>query len=343
MAISNSTLPIIMAKAMDLWPQNMTNADFVPQFETLTAIAENQTANLSTVGLPDERDVKIVWLNNCDLTVDTCVDNVCTFTGESVSSYTQTLSIDQCKQTEFSESYDVWRENEFGMADALAINFIKAQKAAVESIAQYAVGVINANLGVNVHDNQGAWTISGTSTTIPSGEWDSTAIYGKLRRNAIKNRLDSPFLLTGENLDQLQYMALTSQANADGKGDANRVGGMKAYFDLFNIEEENDPAYISYMINRGALAFASKGYFPLVNDPLNPRGPQILDGNYKRFSFRNRFFPQLIHDVEMRTDCASGVWSENVRMKSRYKVFVNPTGCTATRTGMLAFTRESGI
>lgn len=342
MAVTNSTLPHVLARATTLWPSNMTASDFVPMFEVLRAITDNQTAQLTTVGLADERDVKITWLNNCDLTVDACVDNVCTFAGESASSFVQTLSIDQCIQTEFSETIDTWRENEFGMADALALDLLKAEKAHLESIAQYGVGIINANLGVNEHNNMGAWTIVGTDTSVPGADWESTAIYGKLRRNAIKNRLDNPYILTGENLDQLAYMALTSQANGEGKGDANRAGQMRAYFDLFNIDEVNDPAFVTYLINRGALAFASKGYFPRVDDALAPRGPEVLNGNYSRFSIANRFFPALIHDVETETTCASGVWKVNYRLKSRYKIFVNPTGCTATRTGMLKFT-NSGI
>lgn len=342
MAITNSTLPHVLARATSLWPMNMSQSDFTPQFETLRAITENQTAQMQTVGLADQQDIRITWLNNCDLTVDACADNVCTFSGETASSYVQTLSIDQCIQTEISEPIDAWRDNEFGMADALAVDLLKAQKAHLESISQYSIGVINANLGVNEHDNMGAWTISGTSTQIPGAEWDSTAIFGKLRRNAIKNRLDNPFLLTGENLDQLQYMALTSQANADGKGDAQRASQMKAYFDLFNVEEVNDPNYITYMINKGSLAFASKGYFVRVDDPLQPRAPEVLNGNYSRFSIANRFFPSLIHDVETDVSCSSGVWKVNYRLKSRYKTFVNPTGCTATRTGMLAFT-NAGI
>lgn len=343
MAITNSTLPALIMKSSTVWPNNMTQADFVPKIETLRAISAEQTANVSAVGLPDNPDVKVVWLNNCDLTVDACVDNVCTFTGESASSYTQTLSIDQCAQTEISESYDVWRENEFQMADAMAVNLNKAMKNQAEYVARYAVGVINTNLGTNEHDNQGTWTIDGNGDVEISGaEWDTTAIYGKLRRNAMKNYLDNPYILTGENLDQLQFMALTAQANADGKGDATRAGIMRSYFDLFSVDTVNTPDYWTYLINRGALAFASKGYFPAVDDPTNPRGAQVFSYGKARFSIRNRFFPQLIHDVEMFDACDTGVEKLHMRVKARYKVFVNPTGCTATRTGMLGF-KNTGI
>jgi hypothetical protein len=347
MAITNSTLPALIQRATTIWPNNMTQEDFIPQIQVLEAIRAEQTARLEPVGLPDNPDVKAVWLNNCDLTVDACVDDVCTFSGESASSFVQTLSIDQCAQTEVSEPYDAWRENEFQMADAMSVNLNKVMKAQAEYVARYAVGVINTSAGVNEHTNQGQWVVNGTTTEVPFADFDNTSIYGKLRRSAVINRLSNPFILSGENLDQIQYMALTGQMNADGKGDAARANALRAYFDLFNVDSVNtvggETSYLTYMINRGALAFASKGYFPRVDDPTNPRGAQAFTYGKLRFSIANRFFPNLIHDVEMFDACDTGVEKLHMRIKARYKVFVNPTGCTATRTGILRFKNMLGI
>lgn len=335
MSITAGVLPLVLAKSSVVWPNSMVEADFMPEYVTMQAIAAQQTANVSTINLPDGVDVKLTWLNNCDLTVDTCVDNVCTFTGAEADVSSQTLSIDQCKEVLFSEKIDIWRDNIYGQADAIAVNLNKAMKQHLEQVAQYSIGVINANLGVNEYTNGGAWTVNSTETLIPAGEWSDTGIFGKLRRAAKKNRLDTPYILDGENLDQLIYMAKTNAQNGEGKGDNFRAGEMPVYTDLFNVDEVNDPALITYLINRGALAFASKGYFPTV--------PEKLTDTYMRFSVPNRWFPQLIHDVEVNRTCTAGVWQDNYRVKARYKLFVNPTGCTATRTGMLAFTKESGI
>lgn len=335
MSITAGVLPLVLAKSSTMWPNDMVAADFMPEYQTMVAIKEQQTAQLQTVNLPDGVDVKIAWLNQCDLTVDTCNDNVCTFTGPEADASSQTLSIDQCKEVLFSEKIDIWRDNIFGQADAIAANLNKAMKQHLEQVAQYSVGVINANLGVNTYTNGGTWTVSGTSNTIPADQWGDTSIFGKLLRAAKKNRLDTPYLLDGENLDQLIYMAKTNAGNAEGKGDALRVGGMPVYTDLFNVDTVNDPTLITYLINRGALAFASKGYFPTT--------PEKLTDTYMRFSIPNRWFPSLIHDVEVNRTCTSGVWQDNYRVKARYKLFVNPTGCTATRTGMIAFTKEAGI
>ena len=335
MAITNSVLPLVLRRASEVWPGNMSEKDFVPHIDTLYALRDQQTANLQYANLPDGVDARITWMTQCDLTVDTLVTTDCSFTGPDADTSKIDLSIDQAKQTTFSVPIDAWRDNEFGFADAAATNLNMAMVAQAESIAQYCVGVVNANLGVNTYDNGGAWTISGTSNTIPAAEWDSTAIFGRFQIAARKNRFNNPFLLSGENLYQLAYMARTSNGNGEGKGDFQRINEMPIYNDIFNVDEVNDPDLLTYMIERGTFAFASKGYYPT--------SPEALNGNFSRFSITNRFFPGLIHDVETLVDCSSGVWKQHWKVIPRYKLFINPTGCTATRTGAIAFTKEAGI
>ena len=335
MAITNSALPLVLRRASEVWPGNMSEKDFVPHIDTLYAIRDQQTANLQYTNLPDGVDARIAWINQCDLTVDTFVSTDCSFSGPEADTYKKDLTIDQVKETKFSVPLDAWRDNLFGFADAVAVNLNKAMIAQAEAVAQYAVGVVNANLGEQTYTNGGAWTVAGTSNTIPVGEWESTAIMGKFQIASKKARFNNPFLLSGENLYQLAYMARTSNMNGEGKGDFQRIGEMPMYNDIWNVDEVNDPSLITYMIERGALAFLSKGYYPTA--------PETLNGNFQRFSISNRWFPQLIHDVETLTDCTSGVWKQHWKIIPRYKIEVNPTGCTATRTGMLAFTKEAGV
>lgn len=131
-----------------VWPNSMTEADFRPNIETLRAIEAQQTANMQYTNLPDQADVKITWINNCDITPVDCED-ACSFTGESADTYVKTMQIDQCKEVKFSEPIDAWRGNYFGLADAISVNLIKAQKSLAEVAAQYCIGVINSNAGVN--------------------------------------------------------------------------------------------------------------------------------------------------------------------------------------------------
>ena len=132
-------------------------------------------------------------------------------------------------------------------------------------------------------------------------------------------------------------MARTSQANGEGKGDANRIGTMSAYFDLFNVESVNDPDYITYMIDRGVLAFASKGYYDTRPEEIKGEAAQT------RIKIPNTFFPQLMHDVQITTICDTGHVYEHYKIKTKYDVFVNPLGCTSTQTGILKFKRDTGV
>lgn len=335
MAITNSALPLVLRRASEVWPGNMSEKDFIPHIETLNAIRDQQTARLEYANLPTGVDARITWMGQCDLTVDTLVTTDCTFSGPEADTYNKDLSIDQTKQTTFSVPIDGWDDNMFGYADAVAVNLNSAMVAQAEAVAQYAVGVINGNLGVNTYTNGGAWTVAGTSNTIPAAEWESTALMGRFQIAARKNRFNNPFLLSGENLYQLAYMARTSNGNGEGKGDFVRIGEMPLYNDIWNVDEVNDPALLTYMIERGTFAFLSKAKYSSA--------PEVLNGNFQRFSISNRFFPGLMHDVETLVDCTSGVWKQHWKIIPRYKVEINPVGCTATRTGAIAFTREAGV
>lgn len=335
MAITNSALPLVLEMAKTRWPDSMAERDFTARIDTLLAIRDQQTARLDYVNLPDGVDARITWMDNCDLAVEDLVTTDCTFSGPEADTYKKDLTIDQAKQTPFSVPLDAWRDNAFGYADAVAQNLLKTMVAQAEYVAQYCVGVMNANLGENTYDNGGNWTISGTTNTIPGAEWESTAIMGKMLLAARKNRFNNPYIVSGENLFQLAYMARTSAANGEGRGDFQRINEMPIYNDIWNVDDVNSGTLISYLIERGTFAFMSKGYYPTT--------PENLTGDFQRFSIPNRFFPQLIHDVEVSTTCSSGVWKSNYKVIPRYKLEINPTGCTATRTGVVAFTNGGGI
>lgn len=335
MAITNSALPLVLEMASTRWPNSMAERDFTARIDTLLALRDQQTARIEYANLPDGVDARIAWMDNCDLEVENLVSTECTFSGPEADTYKKDLTIDQAKQTPFSVPLDAWRDNLFGFADAVAVNLNKVMVAQAEYVAQYCVGVFNANLGVNTYNNGGNWNISGTTNTVPGAEWESTAIMGKLLIAARKNRFENPYVISGENLFQLAYMARTSAANGEGRGDFQRINEMPIYNDIWNVDDVNNGTLISYLIERGTFAFLSKGYYPTT--------PENVTGDFQRFSIPNRFFPQLIHDVEVKTDCNSGVWKANYKVIPRYKLEINPTGCTATRTGVIALTNGGGI
>lgn len=336
MAITNSALPFILERVNGRWPNSRVKVGSMPETATLESIIKEQTADIRAFGLPDEQQTFITWLLNCGQVPAACVDS-CVITGPSSSTFKQTASIDQCRENSFSEPYDAWRNNEFGMQDAIASQLDRIMKDHLEYVEQYAIGIINSNAGVNAALGSAGWTQTGTVTTVPTIQASNTAIFGHLFRNAKRNRFDDPYLLSGEALAQLEFMATTSAANGEGKGDAARAARFRKYFDYYNIDTVNSPDLDFYMIDHGTLAFGSKGYFPLVGDAANPRGAQEFTYGKLRFSIRNRFVPELIHDVQFMDSCTTGVESSSWNVKTRYKVLAAPIGCTANNTGIIHY------
>lgn len=326
MAITNSVLPIVQRFLSEAWPGSMVEADFSPRTEVLRAVLEQQTARLDFANLPDQVDAYILWLNDCDIDADDACANDCSFSGSVVDSYRKAVQIDQCAQTTFSVPIDSWRDNAFGEGEATAVQLLKTQKAHVEKIAAYIVSTMNSNAGTHTKTDRDFWDISVPTNAVHADAVDPR-MFGRLRRLAEWQKFMMPYVITGSHLDQMLWEARTAAGNADGAGDARRIAELPAYSDIHNVDNVNGDTYSSYILNKGALAVVSKGYFGSAIE--------TLAGNTQRFSVANRFYPNIIHDVEVLTSCDTGVWSRHYRVKTRFDVFLNPTGCTAGRTGIL--------
>ena len=343
MAITNSDLPFLLERVEGRFPNSRVRADSQPQTGTLDAIIAEQTADIRFFNLPDEPTSYLTWMLDCGQEVEACTDD-CDYTGPDISTFKQTASIDQCAENSFGIAYDAWRHNEFGMMDAVAMKLDRIMRDHLLHVEQYSVGVINANVGVNTSVAiPGTWTNAGGIITIPGNEAASTAIFGYIQRLGITNLFEDPYVLSGAALAQLQYLATTSGGNGEGKGDALRMNQMRTYFDLFNIDLVNTPNLDFYQIDRGILAFGSKGYYPIVNDPENPRGAQQMSYGKLRFSVRNRWVPQLIHDIMVEDRCGSGLEKQFWNVKTRYKTLAAPEGCLADNTGILRFRVDGAL
>ena len=317
MAITASVLPLLLERVNGVWPDNQNNADLIPNIAVLEAIQENTTARIDQIiSNEKDRDVKVTWVKACPPTPTDCADS-CTFAGEEASTDSQVYALSQCKQTEFKVDIDGFYANEFEATDATARLLQAHLTAHADAAAQYAVSKLNDFAGTNVYDNRGA-------------------LFGALQRAAIKNKLLNPFMLSGENLHQEFFMAKTSQANGEGKGDANRIMTLKTYFDLFNIDDVNDEQWVTYMIALGAAAFSSKSYYSEA--PVEIKGRDA----HTRIAVKNRFFNGLTHDIQMTTSCSGGHTYEHWKIKSKFDVFRNPLGCVAGTTGFLKFIKPAG-
>lgn len=316
-----------------MWTDDMINADFIAQTEVYNALRKEQNANVSILqDAEKDRDVKIFWVNACGEAVEDDDGNDCDLAGNQLGSDSKTYSLTTEKSWKFTVDEMSFRNQEISMEEVVAKGLLKGDKLLSEAISASAVSAIESFKGVNaVTDGVGTVNALTTQTDVPAADWNSR-LFAYLYRVGIQNQFSNPFLLSGSNLYEDYIVAQQSQANADGKGNANLYNMMRKYFDLFNIDTANSPDAKSYMINRGSVAFASKAYYGSVPIVYNGAGQS-------RYSIPSRNLEGTRYDIFYTNRCTGSTVMHDFKMKAKYDYFLNPTGCDGTRTGILGFNK----
>lgn len=329
--ISASTISQAIVAADRMWKDDMRKADFEANVGILNALIAEQNANVEILtGSEKERDVKVTWLGNCTNAVADDDNNDCTIDGEQVGSDSKVYSLTVKKMYKFSIDENAFRNNNHSMPEALATQFMLADKALCEAACATAMARIESFKGTNVvTDGIGTVNAGTTETDIAAADWNANT-FAYLYRVAIQNQFSNPFLLSGTNLFEDRLTTMLAESNANGKGNANLFKLMRTYFDLFNIDPANSPNLKSYMINRGSVAFASKNYYNAV--PTRYKDDD-------RYSIASRHIPGARFDVIYKNRCSGETILHDFKLKFKYDFFLNPQGCDADRTGILAFNR----
>lgn len=327
-AFNETLLQNIRIEAERIMMDDRIKQQFIPQIEIFNAISAVQTATITPLtGSTKKNVVELMWQNTCDMEVE---DNVsCEAGGTKSSTNTKEYTIDNVKVVNFSASEADFIDNEYSIESAIAKQILRADKLLVEWAAQFAVGRINTNLGVNAVASGAGKTVSGNATFILPNYWDAT-LAAYFTKAAVLNRFNAPVFLSGQNLYEPSLIARYNSGNGEGKGEAAMFAGMKMYWDLFNIDSVNDPYLATYMLNTGSVALVSKNYFP--------DGVQKYE-SYTRYTMPSRFVPQFKYDVIVKDACEGD--DDGLRFDYKIKLnmdlLVNPTGCDETNTGLLAF------
>ena len=331
---SETVLNDIRVLASRLMFDDRIKQQFIPKIDVFKAIAAAQTADVNTVfnraqvidGEKKDVDVEVMWSNVCGQTV---VDNTtCVLGGTESSTNLQSYSLTYEKVVKFSEDEASFRDNEFGLRQAIAKQLLKADINLLENFAQYCVGNINLFKGVN-QLTTGKGVVSGTDTYIDPSYWDGTLL-AYLNRVGIMNRFTSPVLLSGNNFYEQAFIAAYNAANANGKGTAAMYGDMGLMFDLFNIDTVNTPDLITYLLSQGSIALATKFY--------NNAGSIDKGFDFWRYTMPSQFLPGVTYDVFYNNECTTNdQFKHNFKVKLTGDLFNNPEGCTANNTGVLTF------
>ncbi len=270
---------------------------YQPQIDALMPLLGLQTATLNTAmnSMSDkDYDVEITWMNACD---NFEIDDVsCELGGEEPSTNTQKYTLRKRFTHGFSVRDDAFRDNEYGVNEAIAKALLRIDKTISERFTQYMIHFLNANAGVNVvPDRPGFTTVAGTTrTNIDAAEW-TAPIMAYFARVMLLNRLQAPLVLSGSNLFETHIVDRAMGANADGKGDPILWNGMRFVWDLPNVDGVNAGAgdMFTYLLTQGAYA--------VVNKTWNPDSPQTNFHDI-RYTMPSRFMP-FRYDVFYNNEC----------------------------------------
>lgn len=331
--ITATVLQKSIARADAVWANNQSVNNYAPEVGVLTAIRSEQTARLAPLQDKDkDRVMRIIWVEQCGLEVTPCSGDDCSFTGEEADTKAQDLVLDLCGEVPFTINDDDMRSNEFSKEDMLAKQYLAAFKALDEDLAQKTVVKLNTFLGVNQYTG-GIGTPIGVVTYIPAPYW-TPDMYSYFNMVSKMNKLNDPFMIHGSNLSQQEWMTNMNQSNPTGAAERRKLLSIRSYWDLFNIDLINDPNKRSYMIAKGAVAFVNKAKYPL-NAPVS----------YKfgdRWSVESKALPGVYYDLIYKERCVGENVYYDFKMKYKAGVFLNPLGCNANVTGVLAFDCGTG-
>jgi len=332
MAAGNFT-PTILAdiqiKADNIWMDNMAKTAFIADTMAMKAIQEQQSAKVSVIETNKDVTASISWIQDCEMEVSAVGSNDCIIDGPELETVSKNLEITQSIKTSFKVERKALRNNMYEVSEIAAKGMLKASKVLDEEVTRRAIAAINGFAGTNEYDGDLGVVQGSGDTHVAALNWD-TRLLPYLKLVAIKNRMNTPFMLTGVNYWYTDMDAEHNKGNSDGSGDYVRNQLIKRYYDLFNVELVNSGDLFSYLINRGALAFASKTYNPSV--PFT-----VPDPGQERYSIESRNIPGLRYDVIYALKCINDKLYDVWDFRAYFDFFLNPTGCTDTRTGVLRF------
>lgn len=330
---SPALLQKVVAKMDAIWADNQTVNDYVPNVEVLTAIRKEQTAKLKTIEDPEKDKVlKIIWVADCSTGVSDCEDDDdnCDFSGPEAEAKSKDYALDECSSVKFSIEENVFYTSELNQAEVLAVQMLARMKELDEYLAQKTVTKLNSFVGVNQYED-GIGQVDGVTTYIPANYW-TPDMYGYFNMVKTINKLNNPFLVHGENLYQQNWM-LMNEVGDKATSDKNKANSMRSYWDIFNIPLMNTPLKVSYMIAKGAVAFANKARYPLNN-------PRVWQFG-KRWSIESKGLPGVYYDVFYKERCVMVDGEEKIyydfKIRAKYGVYLNPFGCNEDVTGVLKF------
>jgi len=321
-------LQVILVNSDKAWADNSTKKDYISYSETIKAVMAEQTASFPELEkMEKDEKVKIYWAADCSTTLADCDDD-CNVGGAVPEAQCKEYELDICKKASFSVPEKYFRKSNLTREEVVALAMMKRMKELDEFLSQQAVAQIDSYAGVNQF--AGIGQIAGPITYIAPAYWTAD-IMGYFAQVGLMNKFSNPYMIHGTNLWQSQWQANFNNLNQDQKDSLAKFGSMRAYWDPFNVDLVNTPDKVSYMIDKGAVAFVTKAYYP-TNAPV-----EYLGAGQIRYSVESKNLSGVFYDVVYTNRCLQNEIYHDFTLYVTAGIFQNPLGCNADCTGVLKF------
>ncbi len=334
MSVGNFTcaeLAEVQLKADSMWADAAYKKDFEADVETLRAIRTEQTVRFPELENSEkDNTIKIAWIKDCDETIENC-GTECTVGGAEAEAACDTHELTLCKKVGFTVDEKTFRTSIFSKEEVIAVQMMRKMKLLDEYLAETAVSRLESFKGVNQYSG-GKGVVSGFETSVSPAYWNAN-LFGYFALVMKKNKFRDAFLLNGDNLFEAAYNAEANNMNADNKDQLAKMKSLRSYWDVFNIDSVLAPDKSSFLIDRNAVAFASKAYWPTV--------PKDFGANVGlKYSVESKNLPGVFYDVTYKVTCSGDSIKHNWSLQVKADIFRNPVGCNLNNTGVLKFVCE---
>lgn len=335
MAFTATNLTPIIGSIEQIWADNIRKQEYMVDTTSFDAIIrDNQTARLGAFER-DGKEIKgkISWVDACLPALETDCGEDCDLGGVTASTATKDIVIAQCTpKATFTVNENDLRGNDMEMAQFIAPLLMRRMKQLDEVLIKKALAFVDLNAGTNAftaaNGGVGTWTALTKSTNVAAASW-TRDLFPFLNLAAIKNNFTTPYLLSGMNLWVDNWNAQINQPNGEGKGTAAAYDFFKKYFDLYYLDTVNSPDMNTYLLNKGAVAFASKNWYGAA--------PTRYDFGQTRYSLPSNNLAGVRYDVHYEQACVANKIEHRWGLFLDFDYFLNPLGCDATKTGILKY------
>lgn len=336
-----STIDKITRKASDAFATDVMNAGKQVYSATVVELVRNQTARfdeLKNTTSPTTVATKVWWTLDCDEVVPGPCTNSCDIpAGVTTGSDCKDYNITDCFEKVWALSETSFNNNHVMMVDVMAEHMSQKLKIMDEHLNQKAIAFLQANAGTNAYPN--GYAVTGNCVDIPAASWTAD-IMAYMKLASYYNKFNTNVISTGS--DRLWGALWAAQANNGTQMGGNDLAKFRSIYgnivhDGIGFAAAAVPQN-TYTWNAGSVALISKNFY------TERVKEEIVNGIVTMtYSVASPTIPGVRYDVIHKLECDNSTSSPVIQWKHSWKMFyhgeflLNPTGCDATRTGILCY------